>query len=162
MNKLKVKINSITFKYGILLSITGTLIFLYSKIIFKFVENVNLGSRFKGSNFYESDLFNWIGTCQILIGLLYILIYYKAKFYLIDKATIRNYWFTLPLIVMILITPLLDKYYPTDKYGSSILTKFITFYGVISAFLFFVGIYYIIMNFIKSIYTFYVIKKKWK
>jgi len=155
MHKLKFT----TFKYGLILLITGLLIFIYSKTIFLLVDNIDIGKRFSSP---ESDLFMWIGIFQILTGLLYFLIHYKAKLHLIDKATIRSYWFTLPLIVMFLITPILDKYYPTSEYGDTTLSNIIIIYVIISFLLFFIGVYYFLINFIKSIYHFYIIKKKSK
>jgi hypothetical protein len=58
--------------------------------------------------------------------------------------------------------PVLDKYYPTSKYRDTFLTKIISFYSILSSFLFFVGAYYFAYNLIKSINAYYKIKKKWK
>lgn len=151
---------SITLKYGFILFITGLITLIYSKVIFIFVNNIDIGKRFDSPEFYESDLFNFIGLFQIFTGLLYFLIYYKTQFQLVDKATIRNYWFTMPFILIILIIPLLDKYYPTDKFRHSALFNVFGVYMAVSCYLYLAGVYYFVMNFIKSFYAFYVKSKK--
>tara|TARA_R110001606_G_C14917422_1_gene596170 strand:+ start:59 stop:535 length:477 start_codon:yes stop_codon:yes gene_type:complete len=156
------KTRNITFHYGLIFLFTGILIFIYSKIIFNYTEDINIGERFKTKGFFESDLFSIIGIVQCFIGFLYLLIHLKGKFYLIDKATIRSYWFTIPFILSILMIPVLDKYYPTSKYGDTFLTKIIDYYSILSTFLFLAGVYYFSYNFIKSIYAYHKIKTKWK
>lgn len=91
MKKLKVKLKDTTFKFALISFITGILILIYSNLIFNYVEDKNIGERFKSNEFLESDLFIIIGAFQVLNGLLYFLTYFKGKFYLIDKATIRSY-----------------------------------------------------------------------
>lgn len=154
-------LKNITFKYGFISIITGTLIFIYTNLIFNYVEDKNIGERFKISGFFQSDLFFLLGSVQISLSLRYFFIYFKGKFYLIEKATIRTYWFTIPLILNIILIPILDRHYPTSKYGNTFVTKVIDFYFVISSFLFFIGLYYFIFNFIKSVYAYSRIRKGW-
>lgn len=155
------KPKSKSFDYGLVFLFTGILVFVYSKVIFNYTDDINIGERFQNKDFFESDLFSIIGVVQCFIGFLYLSIYFKGKFYLIDKATIRSYWFTIPFILSILMTPILDKYYPSSKFGDTLLTKIIDIYITLSTFLFLAGVYYFSYNFIKSIYAYYKIKTKW-
>ncbi len=149
------KLGSVSFKYGLIFLSTGFLVSVYSKIIFNYADDINIGERFKSNVFLQSDLFEIVGIIQIFIGLIYLIIYFKNKFHLIDKATIRGYWFTIPLITSLLMTPILDEYYPTSKYGDTFLTEILDYYLILSTILFFIGIYYFGLNFIKSIYVYY-------
>ncbi len=162
MIDLKEKFRSTTFRYGVLFILTGFLILLYSKMIFLNVPNVNLGKRFSTGEFYESDFFNLIAMLQIIVGIIYLVIEFKAIFYLIDRKTILNYWFVNSFILVILSVPILNKYYPTDGYGGTKISQLIMVYIFVSLILFFVGIYHYLTNVIKSVYSYFVIKKGWK
>lgn len=159
---LKGKFKSITFKYGIIFLITGLLIAIYTAIIFNHVTDANLGIRFKLDDFYESDLFKFIAIFQIIIGIIYLIIEFRASFLLNDKKTWKSFWFTNSFILLILMIPILDKYYPTDKYGDTILSQIIMIYIFVSLILFLGGIYLFYANLISSIYSYFVIKKSWK
>ncbi len=162
MNLIKKKLQSITFRYGILSIMTGLIILLYTKIVFLNLSDTDIGIRFNANNFYESDLFKLIAASQIIIGIIYLLIDIKASFYLIDKKTILHFWFTNSFVLTILSVPLLDKYYPTDTYRDSIFSQIITSYMFVSCILFFIGLFHYFSNIIKGVYSSFIIKKGWK
>ncbi len=148
--------------YSLIFSITGAVIIIYSLFFRLFFINIDLGKRFNSKPFYESDLFFWVGLIWILIGGIYFLFFKMNKIQLIDKYTIKHYWFSIFFIIMLLIVPVLNKFYPTKEYRDSFIDNFFMFYSIISFFLFLIGFVLFVVNIIKSTYAYFLIKSKWE
>lgn len=147
-------------KYSFLFIITGILIIIFFLIDKKYLAKIDLkeldGSLDEGSNFYLS-----VGIIWIIIGLIYWGFDIVDKIQLSIKLVILHYWFTFFFLIVLIVIPILDKYYPTDE-SSKI---FSTIFGVCSVFsiLFFItGKVLFIVNIVRSRNAYNLIKNKWQ
>ncbi len=145
--------------YGFLFAGTGLAVVLFSSLVRNYFPDQDLGERFALGPFYESDLYFWIGSFWIMQGALYFLFYALDKIQLIDKLTKKHYWFSLPFVVVLVTTAVLERYHPVvNELGGSI-------FGLLGAFSFFMfgaGFIFFLVNLIHSIYSYYLIKGRWR
>lgn len=161
MLNLRVGLKNLTCKYAFIFILTGLLIGVYALLIAYSTMDLNLEKNFSTKGLFLSKIFVCVGAVEILIGLVYLVIYFRNKLSLVDSATIKNYWYTLPFIIMVLSVPLLEKFVPLDKYENTMLSKIIDVCNLISVILFICGVYYFFYNLIKSTYAYLLIKGKW-
>ncbi len=149
------------YKYSYLFALTGFLLVLYSFIIKNNFPNKNLGVRFSAGDFYESDLYVTLGLIGILFAILYYAFYRIDKIQLRDKWVARHYWLSLPTLILLALIPIMECYFPINKYEDSIIMQLINFGSPISMIMFLVSIFFALSNFIYAIYVYFTIKRSW-
>jgi hypothetical protein len=146
-------------KYGLtsrLFLITGVINLLYSIIVRFFLNNPDMGKRFKNFNkeFLVSDIYLIIGVVWIIFSLIYLLDDYLERNYFSEKLKKIHFYFTLPMILILIITPILETYYPTsESVRKGIFYELFTYGSIISAFGIIIGLITFLINLFKGILT---------
>lgn len=149
-------------KYSLIFVLTGVLLIIFSYIIKLFFDNLDWGKRFRTNPFYESDLYFWLGIISMLLGIMYFAFNKINRIQLIDKFIVRHYWFSIFFIIALVFVPFLNKYFPSNKYGGTLVYMFFSSYTFASVLFFFASFVIFFMNIIKSTYAYFLIKSKWK
>jgi len=106
---------------SILFLVIGILNWLFIFIVRLFLIDKEIGNRFVGFNrvLYVSDIYFYIGLTWIIFALFYLLDDFFRKEYFTEKLKRLHFYLTLPAISVLIITPILDKYYPTETADKS-------------------------------------------
>jgi hypothetical protein len=135
--------------------ITAVLNFLYSIIVHFFLNNPNLGERFRGMNvtFYVSCVYVTIGIIWLVFGGLYLIADNSLSFKFTRKAKQLHFFLTLGFVLGLMAVPILDTcHFPTHSDGMNM------FFDILSLVLppllllaFFAGIVIYVIELIKAV-----------
>ena len=136
--------------------ITALCNFAYSPVVHFFLENPNLGERFKGMSltFYVSYLYIAIGSIWLLFGVLYVIADNAQYFKFTPKAKQLHFFLTIAFIFCLILVPILDTYYPkTDANRGSWFSEVFGYLLPFAVFAFFGGIILYIINLLKAVFS---------
>jgi hypothetical protein len=148
MDLKKIKLTSKFFLF------TGILNLVYSLIVKGFLNNPDIGQRFKGFNeeLYISDIYLYLGIIWIIFSMIYLIDDYFDKGYFTLKLTRIHFYFTLPMIIILIMTPILDTYYPTnDDVREGLFYSIFNGITIFSVFGILIGLGAFLINFIKGL-----------
>ena len=148
-------------KYALMFAGAGLVLIAFSFVVKSLFNNIDLGARFSADPFYISEGYIWLGAIGLALSLIYFVFLKVDKIQLEDKLIVRHFWFSFFFLIQLILTPILDKYFPTNIYGDSFIMTFFTYYGIISVILFMISIVLFFKNVITSPYAYYAIKNNW-
>jgi len=92
--------------------ITAVLNFIYSPVVHFFLNNPNLGERFKGLNatFYASYIYIAIGIIWLVFGGLYLIADNSNYFKFTRRSKQLHFFLTLGFVLGLMAVPLLDTF----------------------------------------------------
>jgi hypothetical protein len=103
------KLNSIQ-PISKLFLLTSIAYFLYSPIVHVFFANQQIGH----TNLHPSEIFLILGVIRLIISIGYILDDFYNKEFFSGKLRKYHFYLTLPMVFIVILTPILDTYYPTS------------------------------------------------
>jgi hypothetical protein len=136
--------------------ITGILNFLFVYVVKAFLNNEEIGHRFKGNTkeFFISDIYWYIGFIWILFSLLYLLDDYFSRRCFSVRLKKSHFYLTLPMLLITMLTPIVDTYYPiTDEIRKGLFYKVFPIFGTFFCFAFIVGIISFFVNIFKGLFS---------
>jgi hypothetical protein len=135
--------------------VLGGINLIYVIIVKLFLKNPDIGARFKNFNkpFYVSELYFFIGLIWLFFSFVYLLNDHFNKSILSEKLEKMHFYSTLPWIIILFLTPILDTYFPTKigTEGSSLESLFV-FIGAFSFVAFLIGLISFTINIIKGLF----------
>jgi hypothetical protein len=136
--------------------ITGLLNFLFIYVVKAFLNNEEMGTRFRGvtQKFFISDIFWYIGFIWSSFSLIYLLYDHFNRKYFSTRLKKIHFNCTLPMIMVLILTPILDTYYPTnDEVRKSLFYWVFSIFVGLSFLTFIIGIVSFFVNIFKVLFS---------
>jgi hypothetical protein len=132
--------------------LTGLINLVFVSVVKGFLNNPEVGHQFKGFNkeLYISDIYLYIGFVWLLFALIYLIDDYFNKEYLSEKIKKIHFYCTLPMIIILIITPILDTYYPTSE-ANGLFYSIFTMVSIFSMFGIIIGLGAFLINIINGL-----------
>lgn len=133
----------------------GVFNLIFALIVKLFLKNPDMGARFKnyGKELYVSEIYLYLGLIWIFFSLVYLLNDHFNKSVFSEKLEKLHFYLTFPLIFILILTPILDTFFPTST-GSEggLLESLFVFVGAFSFVGFFIGLITFIINIMKGLF----------
>lgn len=134
--------------------ITGLVNIVYVFFVRTYLNNPEIGQRFQGFNgtFYISDIYLYLGLVWIIFAFIYLADDYYGMEYLSERQKRLHFYLTLPMVIVLILTPIIDTYYPlNDSNRNGLFDNTFTFAAALSTFGVIFGLIIFIINFLRGI-----------
>jgi uncharacterized membrane protein YagU involved in acid resistance len=128
--------------------------FIYFPIVHYFLNNPNLGERFKNVSFtlYASQIYLLIGVIWLIFGIVYLISDYAHYFKFTRRSKQLHFYLTIVFIFCLMMVPILDTYYPTsDVNRNSLFSQVFGYVLPISVLAFIAGTLLFFINLIRAV-----------
>ena len=128
--------------------------FIYSPIVHFFLNNPNLGERFKGMNvtFYVSYIYVAIGIIWLVFGGLYLIADNSQSFKFTGTSKKLHFFLTIGFVLGLMLVPVLVTFHIATHGGINVFSDILTLLlPPILVLAFFVGIVLFVIDLIKAV-----------
>ena len=148
MNASKYKLSSRLFL------MTGVINILFAFVVKLFLSNPDIGKRFTNFNkeFLISDIYLIIGAIWLMFSALYLIDDHFGRRLFSKILKYIHFFFTLPMIIILLLTPILETYYPTNGHSQdSFFYNLFSYSAIFATFGIIIGTCAFLINFIRGL-----------